>query len=56
MDYLVGILILVLFVCGCAMAECECCACNCSNDIHEINNDIQISDVKTPVHKDHIEI
>jgi len=55
MDYLIGILILALFVCGYAMTECDCCECdcNCSNDI---NKDIQISNVTTPVHNDHIEI
>lgn len=53
MDYLIGIIILALFVCGCAIVECCECDCNCLNDI---NKDIQISNVTTPVHNDHIEI
>jgi len=51
MDYLIGISVLLLLACGCIIVDsCEC-DCNCSD---ETNNDIQISDVTTPVHNDEI--
>jgi hypothetical protein len=55
MDYLIGISVLFVLACGCIIVECCECDCNCSDDI---NNDIQISNVTTPVHDDddHIEI
>ena len=49
MDYLIGISVLFVLACGCIIVECCECDCNCSDDI---NNDIQISNVTTPVHDD----